>query len=170
MLGLSLLVAGHETTANMIALSTLVLLGHLEQRDAVLAAPERAVEELLRYLSVVQFGLLRHATQDVQVGDRLVKAGEWLVAALNSANRDEELFPAPDELDFHRDSPRAHVAFGYGAHQCIGQQLARFALQEALTRLLRRVPDLRLAVPRESLVFKHNTLVHGVREPPIAWG
>ncbi|MFF4600751.1 cytochrome P450 [Amycolatopsis sp. NPDC001319] len=170
MLGLSLLVAGHETTANMIALSTLVLLEHSEQRDAVLAAPARAVEELLRYLSVVQFGVLRHATEDVQVGDRAVKAGEWLVAALNSANRDEELFPAADELDFHRESPRAHVAFGYGAHQCIGQQLARVELQEALTRLFRRVPDLRLAVPRESLGFKHNTLVYGVRELPIAWG
>ncbi|MEA5364364.1 cytochrome P450 [Amycolatopsis sp., V23-08] len=170
MLGLSLLVAGHETTANMIALSTLVLLDHPQQRDVVLAAPERAVEELLRYLSVVQFGVLRYATEDVQVGTRAVKAGEWLVAALNSANRDEELFPAADKLDFHRESPRTHVAFGFGAHQCIGQQLARVELQEALTRLFRRVPDLRLAVPRESLAYKHNTLVYGVRELPVAWG
>ncbi|MEV4148028.1 cytochrome P450 [Amycolatopsis sp. NPDC049691] len=169
-LGLSLLVAGHETTANMIALSTLVLLDHPGQRDVVLSAPERAVEELLRYLSVVQFGVLRYATADVQVGDRAVKAGEWLVAALNSANRDEDLFPGADKLDFHRDSPRTHVAFGFGAHQCIGQQLARVELQEALTRLFRRVPDLRLAVPRESLDFKHNTLVYGVRELPVAWG
>lgn len=170
MLGLSLLVAGHETTANMIALSTLVLLDHPQQREVVLAAPERAVEELLRYLSVVQFGVLRYATEDVQVGARAVKAGEWLVAALNSANRDEELFPAADKLDFHRESPRTHVAFGFGAHQCIGQQLARVELQEALTRLFRRVPDLRLAVPRESLAYKHNTLVYGVRELPVAWG
>ncbi|MGW5722360.1 cytochrome P450 [Amycolatopsis sp. NPDC003865] len=169
-LGLSLLVAGHETTANMIALSTLVLLEHPAQRDVVLAAPERAVEELLRYLSVVQFGVLRYATADVQVGSRSVKAGEWLVAALNSANRDEDLFPGADKLDFHRDSPRTHVAFGFGAHQCIGQQLARVELQEALTRLFRRVPDLRLAVPREELAFKHNTLVYGVREMPVAWG
>ena len=169
-LGLSLLVAGHETTANMIALSTLVLLDHPAQRDVVLSAPERAVEELLRYLSVVQFGVLRYATADVQIGDRAVKAGEWLVAALNSANRDEDLFPGADKLDFHRDSPRTHVAFGFGAHQCIGQQLARVELQEALTRLFRRVPDLRLAVPRESLDFKHNTLVYGVRELPVAWG
>jgi cytochrome P450 len=169
-LGLSLLVAGHETTANMIALSTLVLLEHPSQRDVALASPERAVEELLRYLSVVQFGVLRYATEDVQVGSRAVKAGEWLVAALNSANRDEELFPGGDKLDFDRESPRTHVAFGFGAHQCIGQQLARVELQEALTRLFRRVPDLRLAVPRESLVYKHNTLVYGVRELPVAWG
>jgi cytochrome P450 len=114
--------------------------------------------------------VLRYATADVQVGARAVKAGEWLVAALNSANRDEELFPAGDKLDFHRDSPRTHVAFGFGAHQCIGQQLARVELQEALTRLFRRVPDLRLAVPRESLAYKHNTLVYGVRELPVAWG
>ncbi|WP_370971032.1 cytochrome P450 [Amycolatopsis sp. cg9] len=169
-LGLSLLVAGHETTANMIALSALVLMEQPAQRDVVLAKPERAVEELLRYLSVVQFGVLRYATSDVEVGGRSVKAGEWLVAALNSANRDEELFPAGDKLDFDRESPRTHVAFGFGAHQCIGQQLARVELQEALTRLFGRVPDLRLAVPRESLAFKHNTLVYGVRELPVAWG
>ncbi|WP_410594431.1 cytochrome P450 [Amycolatopsis sp. lyj-23] len=169
-LGLSLLVAGHETTANMIALSTLVLLEHPEQRAGVLAAPERAVEELLRYLSVVQFGVLRYATADVRVGSRAVRAGEWVVAALNSANRDESVFPRADELDFGRESPRTHVAFGFGAHQCVGQQLARVELQEALTGLVRRVPDLRLAVPREQLAYKHNTLVYGVRELPVAWG
>ncbi len=169
-LGLSLLVAGHETTANMIALSTLVLLEHPGQRDVVLAAPERAVEELLRYLSVVQFGVLRYATSDVRVGSQDVRAGEWLVAAVNSANRDEEVFPGADELDFGREHPRTHVAFGFGAHQCIGQQLARVELQEALTGLFRRVPDLRLAVPRETLAYKHNTLVYGLRELPVAWG
>ncbi|WP_103341977.1 cytochrome P450 [Amycolatopsis sp. CA-126428] len=169
-LGLSLLVAGHETTANMIALSTLVLLDHPGQREAALAAPERAVEELLRYLSVVQWGVLRYATSDVQVGSQPVRAGEWLVAALNSANRDESVFPGADELDFARESPRTHVAFGFGAHQCVGQQLARVELQEALTGLFRRVPDLRLAVPRDELGYKHNTLVYGVRELPVAWG
>ncbi|HET6711916.1 cytochrome P450 [Amycolatopsis sp.] len=169
-LGLSLLVAGHETTANMIALSTLVLLEHPGQREVVLSAPERAVEELLRYLSVVQFGVLRYATSDVKVGSRSVRAGEWLVAALHSANRDESVFPGADKLDFDRESPRTHVAFGFGAHQCVGQQLARVELQEALTGLFRRVPDLRLGVAREKLGFKHNTLVYGVRELPVAWG
>lgn len=167
-LGLSLLVAGHETTANMIALSTLALLDHPE-RDVVLASPERAVEELLRYLSVVQFGVLRYATEDVQVGSRAVKAGEWLVAALNSANRDEGLFPGGDKLDFRRDAPRTHVAFGFGAHQCVGQQLARVELQEALTLLFQRIPGLRLAVPQEELAYKHNTLVYGIRSMPVAW-
>jgi cytochrome P450 len=169
-LGLSLLVAGHETTANMIALSTLVLLEHPGSREAVLASPESAVEELLRYLSVVQWGVLRYATADVQVGARSIRAGEWLVAALNSANRDESVFAGADKLDFGRESPRTHVAFGFGAHQCVGQQLARVELQEALTGLFRRVPDLRLAVAREELEYKHNTLVYGVRELPVAWG
>jgi cytochrome P450 len=170
MLGLNLLVAGHETTANMIALSTLVLLDHPERRDVLLAGPERAVEELLRYLSVVQFGVLRYATADVRLGDHEIKAGEWLVAALNSANRDENLFPRGEELDFAREAPRTHVAFGFGAHQCIGQQLARVELQESLLRLFRRIPDLRLAIPREDLRYRHNTLVYGVRELPITWG
>lgn len=169
-LGLSLLVGGLESTVNVIALSTLVLLEHPDQREAVLAAPERAVEELLRYMSVVQAGLLRYATEDVQVGARAVKAGEWLVVALDSADRDEEVFPGAGKLDFHRESPRAHVTFGFGPHQCVGRSLARVELQEALTRLFRRVPDLRLAVPRESLAYKHNTVVYGVRELPIAWG
>ncbi|MBE1461525.1 cytochrome P450 [Kibdelosporangium phytohabitans] len=168
-LGLSLLVAGHETTANMIALSVLVLLEHPEQRDVVLRTPDRAVEELLRYLSVVQFGVLRYATEDVAVGEHTVKAGDWLVAALNSANRDEEAFPGADELDFHRESPRPHLAFGFGAHQCLGQQLARVELQETLTQLFSRVPSLRLAVSPEELEFKHNTLVYGVRQLPITW-
>ncbi|WP_086843691.1 cytochrome P450 [Amycolatopsis kentuckyensis] len=169
-LGLSLLVAGHETTANMIALSTLVLLEHPGEREVVLAEPERAVEELLRYLSVVQWGVLRYATADVRVGARSIRAGEWLVAALNSANRDESVFAGADKLDFGRSSPRTHVAFGFGAHQCVGQQLARVELQEALTGLFRRVPDLRLGVAREELEYKHNTLVYGVRELPVAWG
>ncbi|WP_033292244.1 cytochrome P450 [Amycolatopsis jejuensis] len=170
LLGLNLLVAGHETTANMITLSTLALLDHPELRDPALADPQRAAEELLRYLSIVQFGVARYATEDVRIGERTVNAGEWLVAALSSANRDENWFPGADRLDFTREAPRTHVAFGYGAHQCIGQQLARVELQEALTGLFRRIPDLRLAVPQDSLQYKHNTLVYGVRELPVSWG
>lgn len=169
MLGLSLLVAGHETTANMIALSALVLMEHPEQRAQALADPPRAIEELLRYLSVVQFGVLRYATEEVKVGDQTIAAGDWLIAALNSANRDEDRYPNADRLDFTRESPRTHVAFGFGAHQCIGQQLARVEMQEALTALFRRVPDLRLAVPKEALAYKHNTLVYGPEELPVAW-
>jgi cytochrome P450 len=169
MLGLNLLVAGHETTANMIALGALLLLDQPARRAEALAAPQRAIEELLRYLSVVQFGVLRYATEDVKIGDQLVPAGDWVIGALSSANRDGDRYPDADRLDFARESPRTHVAFGFGAHQCIGQQLARVEMQEALTALFRRVPDLRLAVPKESLAYKHDTLVYGLESMPVAW-
>ncbi|GAA3436854.1 cytochrome P450 [Kutzneria kofuensis] len=170
-LGVTLLVAGHETTANMIALSTLVLLENSEQLAVLQAAPENAgpaVEELLRYLSVIQFGLFRYATQDVEVGGTQVRAGEWLVAAISSGNRDENVYPDPDTVDLGRQA-RTHLAFGFGAHQCIGQQLARIEMQVALTTLLRRIPGLRLAMPLPQSEFKRNDLVYGVRSLPVTW-
>ncbi|MEE1838660.1 cytochrome P450 [Streptomyces sp. NPDC088190] len=173
-LGVLLLVAGHETTASMIALSTLVLLNDPERKATFLTAPElagNAVDELLRYLSVIQFGLLRYATEDITVGDTTVRAGEWLVAAIPSGNRDGSVFPAPDTVDLGRQA-RTHLSFGFGAHQCIGQQLARIELQVALTTLLRRIPGLRLrsgpAMPPPS-EFKLNDIVFGLRSMPVVW-
>ncbi|HEV3361858.1 MAG TPA: cytochrome P450 [Pseudonocardiaceae bacterium] len=170
-LGLSLLIAGHETTANMIGLSTLALLRNPEQlavlrEDASLA--ESAVEEMLRYLSIVQWGLLRYATEDIEYGEETIKAGDWLVAALASGNRDETVFPDAASIDVRRN-PTAHLAFGFGAHQCIGQQLARVELQEVFSRLYRRIPTLRLAVPFEEIKFKDNALAYGVRTLPVTW-
>jgi cytochrome P450 len=170
-LGISLLVAGHETTANMIALSTLALLRTPDQlaalrADTTLAAA--AVEELLRYLSVVQFGLFRHVTDEVQVGETTIESGGFLIAALSSANRDERIFPDPDRLDLNRKHS-AHVAFGFGPHQCLGQQLARVELEEVFSRLYTRIPTLRLAVPFEELEYKNNTLVYGVTSLPVTW-
>ncbi|WP_406529317.1 cytochrome P450 [Streptomyces sp. I8-5] len=170
-LGVLLLVAGHESTANMIALSALVLMADQERTAALRAAPDTigaAVEELLRYLSVIQFGLLRYATEDVTVGATAVAAGSWLVAAIPSGNRDEAVFTAPDTIDLRRP-PRTHLAFGFGPHQCIGQQLARIELQVALTTLLRRVPGLRLAEPLAESAFKHNDIVFGLRSLPVVW-
>ncbi|MGW1410118.1 cytochrome P450 [Streptomyces sp. NPDC002403] len=170
-LGVLLLVAGHESTANMIALSALVLMADQERTTALRAAPDTigtAVEELLRYLSVIQFGLLRYATEDVTVGATAVAAGGWLVAAIPSGNRDEAVFTAPDTIDLSRP-PRTHLAFGFGPHQCIGQQLARIELQVALTTLLRRVPGLRLAEPLAESAFKHNDIVFGLRSLPVVW-
>ncbi|MEU9619474.1 cytochrome P450 [Streptomyces sp. NPDC088251] len=170
-LGVLLLVAGHETTANMIALSTLVLLEDPARMAALQAAPDTvgtAVEELLRYLSVIQFGLFRYATEDVTVGGTAVKAGEWLVAAIPSGNRDESVFSAPDTVDLGRQA-RTHLALGFGAHQCIGQQLARIELQVALTTLLRRMPGLRLAMPLAQSEFKRNDIVYGLRSMPVVW-
>jgi cytochrome P450 len=167
-IGVTLLVAGHETTANMIALSTMVLLADPARVAALHADAGTAVEELLRYLSVIQFGLFRYATEDLEVGGTDVKAGEWLVGAIASGNRDETVYPDPDTVDLGRQA-RTHLAFGFGAHQCIGQQLARIEMQVALSTLLRRIPGLRLASPVPNAEFKRNDIVYGVRSLPVQW-
>ena len=170
-IGITLLIAGHETTANMIALSTLVLLRNPDQLEALRKDPglaPSAAEEMLRYLTVVQFGLFRHVMEDIPIGDETIKAGEYLIAAISSGNRDEAVFPNPDEIDLSRKAS-AHLAFGFGPHQCLGQQLARVELQEVYTRLYPRIPTLRLAVPFEEIKFKDNTLVYGVTSLPVTW-
>jgi len=169
--GITLLIAGHETTANMIALSTLALLRNPDQLAALRADPTRAsaaAEELLRYLSVIQFGLFRQVTEELPVGAGTIGAGGFLIAALSSANRDQSVFSDPDRLDLARDST-AHVAFGFDPHQCLGQQLARIELQEVFARLYTRIPTLRLAVPFEEIQYKDNTLVYGVTALPVTW-
>ncbi|MGW2399658.1 cytochrome P450 [Kitasatospora sp. NPDC001664] len=170
-MGLLLLVAGHETTANMTALGTLALLRNPGQAERLRKEPEltnSAVEELLRYLTIVHHGVPRVALADVQLGDTLVRAGEGVLCMLSTANRDEELFTGPDALDITRDA-RRHLAFGFGVHQCLGQPLARIELRIALPTLLRRLPGLRLAVPYEELEFRSSSAVHGLRELPVAW-
>ena len=170
-MGLLLLVAGHETTANMTALSTLALLRNPEQLAALRANPELmpgAVEELLRYLTIVHSGVGRVATEDVIIGGRQIPAGDGVVCMINAANRDEDAFPDAGGLDVSRDA-RRHVAFGFGVHQCLGQPLARLELQVALSTLLRRLPDLRLAVAFEEVPFRHEMLVFGVHKLPVAW-
>jgi cytochrome P450 len=173
-MGLLLLVAGHETTANMIGLGTLALLENpaqlaelRETDDPKLVAG--AVEELLRYLNIVHSGRRRVATEDVEVAGQLVKAGEGVVLANDAGNRDTTAFTGnPDELDIHRDS-RHHVAFGYGVHQCLGQPLARVELQVVYSTLYRRIPTLRLAVPLSEISFKHDMIVYGVHSLPVTW-
>ncbi|NMO92943.1 cytochrome P450 [Actinomycetospora sp. TBRC 11914] len=169
-MGLLLLVAGHETTANMIALGTLVLLRDPEQAARVRSgdAVDGAVEELLRLLTVTHIGRRRAATEDVEVGGVLIRAGEGVIAAGEIANRDPEAFPAPDTLDVER-SPNHHVAFGHGVHQCLGQQLARVELQAAYPALLRRFPDLRVDAAVEDIPFRDTMAVYGVHELPVRW-
>jgi cytochrome P450 len=170
-IGITLLIAGHETTANMIALSTLVLLRNPDQLEVLRKDPSlapTAAEEMLRYLTVIQFGLFRHVMEDIPFGDETIKAGEYLIAAISSGNRDESVFPDPDQIDLSRKAS-AHLAFGFGPHQCLGQQLARVELQEVYTRLYTRIPTLRLAVPFEEIKFKDNTLVYGVTALPVTW-
>ncbi|MFD6338564.1 cytochrome P450 [Streptomyces sp. NPDC060131] len=170
-LGVTLLIAGHETTANMIALSALALFRHPGQLAALRADPALvtpAIEELLRYLTILQFGLLRYATEDIRIADATVRAGDWLVAALSSGNRDDRAFPGADRLDLTREAG-GHLAFGYGAHQCLGQQLARVELEVVFTTLFQRIPTLRPAVPLEEIRFKDDALVYGVRALPVTW-
>ena len=170
-IGNLLLVAGHETTANMLALGTLALLEHPDQLEGLRAEPsmiDQAVEELLRYLTIIQFGLVRTTTEDVEVGGQCIHAGEPIVASLASANRDPKHFPDPDVLDLSRAySP--HLAFGHGSHQCLGQQLARVEMKVGFTALLERFPSLRLAVPLEQVRMRNDMFIYGVHELPVTW-
>ncbi|GLW72650.1 cytochrome P450 [Kitasatospora phosalacinea] len=166
-----LLIAGHDTTANMVGLTGLSLALHPEQAARLRADPTLvpgAVEELLRYHSVGNHGLSRIATADVEIGGQLVRAGEGVLLSLNSANRDAAVFERPDELDLSRAAPQ-HLAFGAGIHRCLGVPLAVLELEVVLEALVRRLPGLRLAVPLEELSFRHDMLTYGVRALPVTW-
>jgi hypothetical protein len=172
-LGMFLLAAGHETTANMIALGTLALLEHPEQLahlrqtdDPKLVAG--AVEELLRYLNILHMGRRRVALADIEIGDQLIKAGDGMIMALDVGNRQDNVFADPDQLDIRRDA-RRHLAFGFGVHHCLGRPLARVELQVVYDTLYRRIPRLRLAVDLADVPFKHDGLVYGVYELPVTW-
>jgi cytochrome P450 len=173
MMAVLLLIAGHETTANMIALGTLALLEHPDQLAAVRDTDDPvliagAVEELLRYLTITHSGRRRIALEDIEIDGQTIHAGDGIVLAGDAANRDEDSFPDPDRLEVHRDA-RGHVAFGFGVHQCLGQPLARVELQVVYGTLYRRIPGLRLAVPLEQIPFKHDSTVYGVYELPVTW-
>ncbi|MFF5205776.1 cytochrome P450 [Streptosporangium sp. NPDC000396] len=166
-----LLVAGHETTANMIALGTFALLANPSQLAAVRDDPsvvDGAVEELLRYLTIAHLGPIRTALEDVELDGRLIKAGQSVMLALTAANRDQERFDAPGTLDVTRPST-GHLSFGHGVHQCLGQQLARTEMSIAYPALLRRFPGLRLAVPPEQVPMRTNMAVYGVDRLPVTW-
>ena len=170
-IGRLLLVAGHETTANMLALGTYTLLSHPDQLRALREHPEsidHAIEELLRYLTIVQFGTIRVAREDVEIDGQIVRAGETVLASLAAANRDPEHFPHPEELDLSREFSQ-HVAFGHGIHQCLGQQLARVEMRIAFPALFDRFPTLRLAVPPEQIPMRDNMFIYGVHELPVTW-
>ncbi|MFC3985365.1 MULTISPECIES: cytochrome P450 [Streptosporangium] len=169
---IQLLVAGHETTANMISLGVLTLLrnpGHLAALRDDPAGWPTAVEELLRYLSIVDWvGFDRVATEDVEIGGQVVRAGEGLFVLGASANRDARVFDRPDDLDLRRGA-RNHMAFGYGVHQCLGQNLVRAELEIAYRTLFERIPGLRVVGADDDLPFKYAGAIFGVRELPVAW-
>ncbi|MER8002296.1 cytochrome P450 [Streptomyces sp. NPDC095613] len=164
-----LLIAGHETTSNMLGLGTLFLLrnpGHLawarqdEHIDAV-------VEELLRHLSIVHTVIPRVVRADTVVSGQPLKAGDLVVCSLPAANRDPALTADPDRFDPGRKV--SHLAFGHGIHHCLGAPLARMEMRIAYPALLRRFPALRPAVPFEEVRFRMYSVVHGLESLPVAW-
>ena len=172
-MGVLLLIAGHETTANMIALGTLALLEHPDQLAALRETADPAlvassVEELLRYLNITHNGRRRVALDDIEIAGETIRAGEGVIMANDIANRDATQFTDPDRLDLARDA-RHHVAFGFGVHQCLGQPLARLELQVVYGTLYRRIPTLRLATELDAIPFKHDGSVYGVYELPVTW-
>jgi cytochrome P450 len=166
-----LLVGGHETTASMLALGTLVLLADPARAAHVRAEgtdPDPVVEELLRYLTVVQVAFPRIARGATSIGDQPVAEGDLVLCSLSSADRDAALGEGLEELDLTR-RPTPHLAFAYGIHHCLGAQLARLELRVAFPALLRRFPALRLAVDPAEVRYRQRSIVYGVEELPVAW-
>ncbi|MET0237340.1 MAG: cytochrome P450 [Kibdelosporangium sp.] len=169
-IGFLLLLAGHETTANMLALGMFALLEHPGQAAELRADPDllpNAVEELLRYLSVADI-FYRYATQDIELGGETIGEGSTVVISLLAANHDPERFENPDTLDIHRKA-RGHLSFGHGIHQCLGQQLARIEMRAGFEGLLRRFPTLELAIPAGDVRLKSDMNIYGVHELPVTW-
>lgn len=166
-----LLLAGHETTSNMLALGTLALLRHPEQLaavrdDPVAVAP--AVEELLRWLSIVHTAIPRITTTDVEIAGVEIPAGQLVFASLPAGNRDGEFVDAPDILDIDRGAP-GHLAFGHGVHHCLGAPLARMEMQIAFPALLRRFPNLALAEDFADVQFRSFHFIYGVKSLEVTW-
>ncbi|MBB4686261.1 cytochrome P450 [Amycolatopsis jiangsuensis] len=164
-----LLLAGHETTANMISLGTVALLENPNQLAKIQADPGRtlpAIEEMLRYFTIVDTATSRVATEDLEVGGTTIPAGDGVIVLGYTANWDPDVFTSPEQLDFERGA-RHHVAFGFGPHQCLGQNLARAELQIVFDTLFRRIPTLKLAKPVDDLAFKVDASVYGLYELPV---
>jgi cytochrome P450 len=172
-MGVLLLLGGHETTANMITLGTLLLLQHPEQGALVRETEDPqvvvgAVEELLRFLTIAHLGRRRTALADIEIAGQTIRKGEGVIMLAELANRDPSVFPDPDRLDLTRDA-RRHQAFGSGTHHCIGQPLARMELQVIYPALLRRIPTLRLATGLDQVPFKYDAVIYGAHELLVTW-
>ena len=165
-----LLIAGHETTANMLGLGTLALLQHPEQLALLRAEPERfdnAIEELLRYLSIVHASSMKYVTRDTEIAGQAISAGDLVMCSLPAANRDDAVVSDPESLDVTR-ADTTHVAFGYGIHHCLGAPLARMEMRTAFPALIERFPNLRLA-PGADPAFRSFSVVYGVLALPVEW-
>ncbi|SDD55227.1 cytochrome P450 [Glycomyces harbinensis] len=166
-----LLIAGHETTAKMLALGTMALLENRDQWDLLRGRPDLmagAVEELLRYLTIIHTGLIRQVKTDFEFEGHQIKAREYVTVSVQTANRDEAHFIEPDRLDVTADA-KGHLTFGHGVHQCLGQQLARMEMRIAFAGLIGRLPGLRLAVPAHEVPLVTGQSFYGVAELPVTW-
>jgi cytochrome P450 len=164
--------AGHETTANMISLGTVALLEHREVFERLGQTDDHTViantvEELMRYLSIVHSQVDRLATEDFQFAGESIRAGDFFVMNLPAGNWDDGFVDHPERFDPDRNT-RGHLGFGYGVHQCIGQNLARVEMQVAFATLARRLPGLKLAVAHGELKFKEAD-IYGMKELPVTW-
>ncbi|WP_431918508.1 cytochrome P450 [Nonomuraea jabiensis] len=169
--GMGLLVAGHETTANMIGKMVGMLLSDRTRWERLLADPSlvrTAVEEALRFDANSGFGLPRYLKEETEVSGTVLPRGTTVICSMAAANRDESVFDAAAEMDLTR-TPNPHLAFGSGAHSCLGQSLARTELQVVLEVLLRKLPTLELAVPVEELHRVEGLVVGGLRQVPVRW-
>jgi cytochrome P450 len=164
-----LLVAGHETTTNLIASGTLALLTNPAELERLHAEPSLlpgAVEELLRYVNPLNHATERFTLEPVEIGGVTIPAREWVLCVTSSANRDPAKFPDADRLDVGRDAG-GHVAFGHGIHYCLGAPLARLEGEVAFGALLSRFPALSLAAGPSSLRWRHSSLIHGLETLPV---
>ncbi|MCD0451607.1 cytochrome P450 [Actinocorallia sp. API 0066] len=174
-IALALLIGGHDTTSQMIAMGVVTLLEHPDQLDLLLADADlvpAAVDELLRVVSVTDVSGVRVALEDIEIDGYTVRKGEGVLVSSSMTNRDPEVYPDPYRVDVRRtagSASRQHMTFGFGIHQCLGQNLARMELEVAFTVLFERLPTLRLAVPRADLAFRKGGTMQGVHTLPVAW-
>ncbi|WP_103337771.1 cytochrome P450 family protein [Amycolatopsis sp. CA-126428] len=167
-----LLIAGHETTINLIGNGLLALLTHPEQLAQVRENPDlmpAAVEEFLRWDSPVHSLSTFYTTEDVEYSGGRIPGGSVVRLSLAAANRDPDRFPDAEELRFDRVES-GHLAFSHGLHYCLGAQLARVEGQEAIQTLIAAKPGLALAVPSDELIYRHSQVVRGLKELPVTFG
>ncbi len=165
-----LLIAGHETTVNLIGNGMLELMSHPEQFELLLDDPsliDSAIEEMLRFNGPVETTFPRFAYEDVELDGVSVACGDQVIPVLLAANRDPERFEDPDRFDITRQ-PNKHIGFGFGIHYCLGAPLARLEAKVAIRELLERYPRIRLAVARDSLEWTPDPFLRGVRELPVS--
>jgi cytochrome P450 PksS len=166
-----LLVAGHETTVNLIGSGSLALLEHPDQLEKLRSEPaiiKPAIEELLRFVCPVEMATERYAREDFTIAGTTIPRGELVLAVLGSANRDANYFDNPDSLDITRENNK-HLAFGLGAHYCLGAPLSRLEGQIAISTLVRRMPNFRLSIAPDQIRWRGGIILRGLEALPVSF-